>query len=141
MASEIDIFRSLNFNFHLLQFLTTLPYKSKNSTESNFLRQIISAFFALWSDLFDFEIKANQRSWEIELSKIKTNRNKVKSLKKRNKSFLKILLGKVQGRYHKTGRFSLQTAASLALSQFFNFLDPLGSIGGSLEELQPKHVH
>ena len=75
MASEIDIFCSLIFNFHLLQFLTTLPYKSKNSTESNFLRQIISPFFALWSDLFWFW---NWSKPEIEGNRTFKNQNKQK---------------------------------------------------------------
>ena len=70
MALEIDIFSSLIFNFHLLQFLTTLPYKSKNSTESNFLRRIISAFFALWSDLFWF--------WNRSKPKLEGNRTSKK---------------------------------------------------------------
>ena len=75
MASEIDIFCSLIFNFHLLQFLTTLPYKSKNSTESNFLRRIISAFFVLCSDLFWFW---NWSKSEIEGNRTSKNQNKQK---------------------------------------------------------------
>ena len=71
-----------------------LQNKSNISNESTFLRQIIRRCLAYKVICFDFEIEANQRSTEIELPKIKTNRKKVKeSLKKRNKSFLKILLG------------------------------------------------
>ena len=64
--------------YRTLVCLTTLQYKSKNSTESIFLRRIISKTgrdFGLWSDLFWFWNRSKKGSREIELPKIKPNRN------------------------------------------------------------------
>ena len=80
---SLDIFQISIFSKQVKEFNWIVFFKA------NYWR-----FLAYEVIYFDFEIEANQRSREIELSKIKTNSKKVKeSLKKRNKSFLKILLG------------------------------------------------